>query len=217
MANRINKNLRWVKRQLDLAKMSDVVEEEILDAMSYAELEIMERTGSVKLVSVVTFNSLLAPVAPVNQGLGIYAFPVGADRIVYMQTPPAWSRPLLVTEDPVVFDAIQKANIGGTQPLVAYVANNLITFWPLPTDGQTVTIFSFRIPTDAEQQVEGVGDPILTRHWDLVLRYMALNTLMPATKWHDLAEEEYNREAHHHIQETGAPIQVDHSSNRLGF
>lgn len=218
MANRINKNLRWVKRQLDLAKMTDVLEEEILDVMSKAELEIMERTGSVKQTDVITFNDGVAPVPPVDQSQGIYAVPAGVDRIVYVECPSTWTRPLILTEDPKTYDDIKKANIAGTQPLVALVHNDLITFWPVPVDGETVTLYSFRTPkTDAsEDQVEGTGDPILSFHWDMCLRKMALAELIGGD-WIEKAEDEYNREAHHHIQETGAPIQIDHSSNRLGF
>ena len=218
MANRINKNLRWVKRQLDLAKAYDIIEEEILDAMSYAELEIMERTGSVKQTDMITFNSALPPVPPVNQGLGIYAFPVGVDRLVYIDAPTNWTRPMVLTEDFKTYDDIKKANINGNQPLVAFVQNALITFWPIPTDGEIITLHSFRTPKldGSEAQVEGTGDPILSFHWDQTLRYMALATLIGGD-WIKKAEEEYNREAHHHLSETGMPIQIDHSSRRLGF
>jgi hypothetical protein len=210
MASRVNKNLRWVKRQIDRAGQTDVIEEEILDAMSYAELEIMERTGSVRQQDVITFD-LTGPHAT-----GLYTFPSGVDRLVYIQCPATWTRPTILTEDAQTLDQIQKANISGTQPLVAYVSNSTIQFWPVPTSGETVTLFSFRTPTDpAEQQTEG-GDPILSRHWDYALRYMALATLIGG-EWVARAGAEYEREAHHHLRETGMPIQVDHSSNRLGF
>lgn len=216
MANRINRNLRWVKRQLDLAKATDILEEEILDAMSHAELDIMEQTGSVKNSTTITFDSTVTPVPPVDQSQGIYAFPVGADRINYLQYPDSWTRPLRMTEDPKVFDDIKKANIAGSQPLVAFVYADLIQFWPIPTDGETITFYYGVTPTDAQAQVEGTGDPILSKHWDLCLRYRALSILIGGD-WEDKYQKEYLKEAHHHLQNTGEPLLIDHSTRRLGF
>ena len=69
------------------------------------------------------------------------------------------------------------------------------------------------------QGYEGLRDRVRkndNRHWDFSLRYMALATLLGGA-WEKKAQEEYDREAHHHIQESSAPIFIDHSSNRLGF
>ena len=207
---RINRNLRWVKRQCDLAGHTDILEEEILDALSSAELEICERSGSVKQTDLITFD-LVPP-----HDTGVYALPSGSDRIVYIAYPPNWERPMILTNDPMVLDNIKKGNVGGNTPLVVLVWKEELTFWPIPTTVETITVYSYRTPTDAEVQVEGVGDPILSRHWDPSLRYMALATLL-AGDWVQRADTEYNREAHHHIQESSAPILLDHSSNRLGF
>jgi hypothetical protein len=211
VAKRINANLRWVKRQLDLAGHTDILEEEILDAMSAAELEICERSGSVKQIDTLTFD-----LTPPLHNLGIYALPPGSDRIVYIAYPPTWVRPMILTDDPMVFDDIQKGNIGGNAPIVVLIWNDQMHFWPVPTTGESITVYSYRTPTTAEIQVEGVGDPVVSRHWDFSLRYMALATLVGGD-WIDRANKEYDREAHHHIQESSAPILLDHSSNRLGF
>jgi hypothetical protein len=211
VAKRINANLRWVKRQLDLAHATDILEEEILDAMSAAELEICERSGSVKQTDIITFD-----LVPPLHNLGIYALPPGSDRIVYIAFPVTWVRPMILTDDPMVFDNIQKGNVAGNEPLVVLIWNGQMQFWPVPTTGDSVTIYSYRAPTDSELQVEGTGDPILSRHWDFSLRYMALATLIGGD-WIKRAQEEYDREAHHHIQESSSPILLDHSSNRLGF
>jgi len=211
--SRINRNLRWVKRQCDLVGRTDIIEPEILDAMSFAELEICERTGTVKQVDVVTFDS-----TPPHD-LGIYDLPVGSDRIVYIAYPDTWVRPMILTNDPMILDNIMKGNVGGNSPLVALVWNGQMRFWPIPINGEQITIYSIRTPKNdmSENQVEGTGDPIVSRHWDLTLRYMTLATLLADPKWIAIADAEYNKEAHHHVQESGAPLLIDHSSNRLGF
>jgi hypothetical protein len=96
--------------------------------------------------------------------------------------------------------------------------NDHLYFWPVPVTGEQITIYSQSMPTDAQLQVEGTGDPILSRHWDLCLRYGALSIITSDPKWRSQFDAEFRQEAQNHIQENrGAPIQVDHSINRLGF
>ena len=211
--NRINRNLRWVKRQLDLAGPSDYVEEEILDAMTQVEREILERTGCVKQSDTVVFDAVG------SHAQGIYAFPAGMGRLVYAECPSSWFYSLTLTENVKTYDEIKKANVLGTQPLVCLIRNSTLTFWPVPVSGESIILYSFRAPKadDSEAQVEGTGDPILPSSWDVVLRLKALALLDPGGNWVDRAEVEYARTAHRQIQESGVPLQVDHSSRKLGF
>jgi hypothetical protein len=96
--------------------------------------------------------------------------------------------------------------------------NENLMFWPVPTVGDSVTVYSQAQPATPYSMTEGTGDPNVSWHWDLTLRYGALSQLLgPGNAWEKKFQEEYDKEAHHHIQQSGAPLVVDHSSNRLGF
>lgn len=212
MASRINTNLRWVKRKLDMMQFP-VVEEEILDAFNRVQLDIMERTGSVKETFIITLDGIAT------------TFPTPAEmgRPFFISQPINWNQPLQFTNDPSIFDYIAKGNTNGQQPTIVMLYNDQLVFNVPGTSGDVLTFYTSVFPTDAQDSanmVEG-GNPILSKHWDTVLRLGALDDLLVLDKSypqiHAAFTEAYNQEAHNHIQEGGVPMLIDHSSNRLGF
>jgi hypothetical protein len=201
-----------VKRQLDLAGVTSVLEEEVLDAMSQAELDVMEITGDVRDITDITFDS-----TPPHD-TGVYPLSATQHRVYYIATPSKWSQNLILTNDANVFEEKKQSNPTGTQPLVCLQINDELHFWPVPTNGDTVTVYSIAQPATPYSQVEGAGDPIVSWHWDEYLRYGALSRLLSAgNPWEDKAKKAFDREAHVHVQQSGAPLLVDHASRRLGF
>ena len=154
---------------------------------------------------------------------GIYLTPVEMGRPFYISVPTNWTVPLIFTNDPMVYDQIKAAQLTGIQPKVCMLYNDKLYFWPVGLVGDVVTFYTSVFTTDSDDtagMVEG-GDPVLSKHWDTVLRLGAMDELMIGEKsydvWHKAYTDAYNQEAHNHIQEAGVPLQVDHSSNRLGF
>lgn len=211
MANRINRNLRWVKRQLDLAGLKDVLEEEILDAMSAVELEALSRSAHVKDKTAITFDS-----TPPHDA-GQYVLGATQGRVLEVVPPTTWTKPLLLTNSIEKYEEVKAEITTGEQPEVVLAMNGSLYFWPVGTDGDIVTVYSIK-STGAYSQTEGTGDPSLDWGWDTVLRYGALATLLgPGNKWEKKYEDEFNRAAHGAIQASGEPLLIDHSSRKLGF
>jgi len=211
VANRINRNLRWVKRQLDKAGLADVLEEEILDAMSGVELEILGRTGSIIDKTALTFDST----APHDTGQYVLGATQGS--VLTVAPPATWSKTLTLTNSIEQYEALKAEIISGEQPEIVLQMNGSLYFWPVGVDGDIVTIYSIATK-GAYSQVEGAGDPTVDWGWDQTLRYGALSRLLPpGNPWEKKYEDEYKTQAHTAIQQSGAPLLVDHSSNRLGF
>lgn len=209
MANRVNRNLRWVKRQLDLAGLKDVLEEEILDAMSACEQEILERTGHVIDKTAITFDSITP------HDTGEYVLTAAQGRVLNVIPPTAWTKELTLTNSITDFEAAKAELQSGEQPEVVLQMNGSLFFWPIGADGDIVTVYSIKAVAPYTQ-VEGTGDPVLAWGWDKTLRYGALSNLIGGP-WNEKYEDEYKTQAHSSIQQSGAPLLIDNSNRRLGF
>lgn len=211
MADRINRNLRWVKRKLDQAGMTDVIEPEILDAMSRVELKIMERSGVVKRKDSITFDS-----TPPHDA-GQYSFNAGIHRLLVAECPSTWVKELKITNDPSVFVQLKAENPEGTQPVVVLAMNDQLYFWPIPVNGQSISLYSIAQPATEYGQAEGSGDPSVDWHWDTVLRLGALADITGREEDEARFKRELLDELHRQIQQASAPLEIDHSIRRLGF
>lgn len=208
MADRTNKNLFWVKRKLDLAGLTDVLPEEIVDAMNQVELDIAEKCGVLKSINPITFE-------PGAHPDGVYDSPAGVNRILRIEQPTSWSSKIILTNDVDRFVTYKELNstASSDHPLIVLAWAGKLRFWPVPQEG-SVTLYSLDSPTT--DQTEGTGDPTVSKSWDRVLRYGALADLLGGD-WEKKYKDAFNEEMHSHIQESGAPLLVDHSSRRLGF
>lgn len=211
MANRINRNLRWVKRQLDLAGLKDVLEEEILDAMSSVEKECLERTGTLIDKTTITFNS-----TPPHDA-GEYVLGTSQGRVLQIVPYSTWSKPLKLTNSIEDFERIKDQITSGTQPEVVLAMNGSLFFWPIPVNSESVVVYSIK-DTAAYSLTEGSGDPSLDWGWDNTLRYGALSNLLPpGNPWEKKYKDEFDTQSHRSVQRAGVPLLIDSSSRRLGF
>lgn len=195
-----------------MAGVSGVLEEEILDAMSLAELHAMEETGHLKDYMDITFDST----PPHDEGQYILTQSMGGT--FYITTPANWSRVPLLTSDTKTYEDIKREAPSGTQPLVVLQRADSLYFWPVPADGDSVRVYATAGTGGMYHLVEGTADPLLGWSWDNYLRFQALANLLPAgNPWEKKAEDAYKKAAQTHIQDSGAPILIDHTTRRLGF
>lgn len=211
MANRINKNLRWVVRQLNRVGITDVLEEEVLDAMNIIEAQLLKHMIPLKAITPLTFDTAGFHAA------GIYDKPAATDHIMHIGVPSDWSHDIEVTYSEARYHEVMNEMQDGTEPHICLIFNNKLYFYPIPTSG-SVTLYSSTMQGASTIQVEGTGDPIIGTEWDLALRYGALSILLPESPlWKAKYDEERQRAMHGSIQEAGVPLTVEHGSTRIGF
>jgi hypothetical protein len=216
MADRINLNLRWVQRKLERLGITDVLPQEILNQMSLVELDIMERTGSVRYKGTLTFDVDDTDTDhPHSQG--IYKVPTTAHRITLIVPPLEWKNPFRLTNDAYLFEELKAAVTTGTTPQICLNMNDSLYFWPIGTPGDIVTIYAIAQPATEYGQAEGSGDPTVSWHWDEVIRWSTLAMFTEDPKHFKIAQDAYDKEAHVHIMESSSPNIIDHSSRTIGF
>lgn len=204
MANRINKNLRWVKRQLDLAKLTDVLEEEIIDAFNRVEDEIAEVYGALKSTKAITLDG-------VTESFTISPL----EHVTSLTYPSTYSMMPEWTADEEKYNDVKRQITTGTSPRIVLIRGGSAYFWPMGTSGDVITLFGFALPTT--DQVEGTGDPAADRHWDMAYRYGALHHLIGGD-WTQKYKDEMASQGHSTFVADG-PVTIgkNDSMRKLGF
>lgn len=201
--NRVNKNLRWIERELAKAGEHNILESEILDALNASEVDVCQEWGAIKS------QEDLSLIADQDE----YTLPPGTHLILEREEPSTWTKRLGFTSDPTEFVEFKKRYTNGTQPLMALFFAGKLTFHPAPTAAATLPLWLIGVPVTPMKED---GDPSVSEDWDFALRYGALSRLIGGD-WFDKFQHEAAKRGTRLADQQVSGHRIQHSSRRLGF